>query len=303
MSPYDYPGVAEVLNMGELVVPPGAPKGEEKERAISGDKNVGEETGIATQLALDRYVAAAKQVEQDWTSLDPDGRANRLGDAANAELAAIGVPEVGVRLKYLGAPEGRFDNLPWNIDLNATRFDPSTTTTGRMATVASTVYHESRHAEQWFRMARLEAGQGKNAAAIASELDIAPRVAAAAEKSPLTGDSQQAKEAATWHKSVYGPGAGDARNETIKRMHAQAKEMDTALAASEAAEAASDAVRNNATATPDDKRAALNAWKAAFNAYKAVKAAFEASWAEYRALPEEVDAWRLGDRVGAEYRK
>jgi hypothetical protein len=300
VSPYDYPGMSEILATDESRVTVAPVETGDKAGGGKG-KKAETETGIATGIALDRFITAAHDVQTNWASLDKNTRGQKLGDAANTELDAVGVPKVGIVNKDLGEINGQLDFTPWNLDLNGTRFESPTTTSERMAPIARTVYHESRHAEQWFRMARIEAGQGKNAAAIASKLEIKPEVAAAAESKPLTGDSQEAKEAAAWHKSVYGADR-EARNTTLTNVSIHAKRMGDASAKSDAAEREYDRLRADTTASADDKKSALAAWKAAFAAYNAAKMTFNASYAAYTALPEEADAWKLGDRVMTAYK-
>ncbi len=129
-----------------------------------------------------------------------------------------------------------------------------------VATMADKVYHESRHAEQWFRIARLKAGEAPapTAAALAGSLFIPQAIAKAALARPLKpltalqkafhskkyAERHQTKmdEAADWHQSVYG---------------------------------ANSANRN------------------------AVLGDIQNRYAEYRALSEEVDAWAVGGSAQA----
>jgi len=73
--------------------------------------------------------------------------------------------------------------------------------------MADTVYHEARHAEQWYRMAQMRAGQGRTAAQIATEMGIPARIAAVAAGAPLARGSMDALIADGWYQSVYGSGS------------------------------------------------------------------------------------------------
>jgi hypothetical protein len=58
-----------------------------------------------------------------------------------------------------------------------------------VAEIVDTIYHEARHSEQAFRIAQMQAGQGKTAKQIETGLSIPAKVAAAAAKKPLKGGS------------------------------------------------------------------------------------------------------------------
>ncbi|BAZ30325.1 hypothetical protein NIES4074_27810 [Cylindrospermum sp. NIES-4074] len=78
----------------------------------------------------------------------------------------------------------------------------------RAADIIDTTCHESRHFEQVFRLAQMQAGQGKTAEDIDAEMSIPLAVVEAAMKSPLAGDTEANKEliaeAQGWEKFFYG---------------------------------------------------------------------------------------------------
>jgi hypothetical protein len=106
------------------------------------------------------------------------------------------------------------------------------------------VYHEARHSEQWFRMARNRAGLGATAADIASVMSIPQWVADLAVLNPIRECNPAEFEAEQWYQSIYG----------------------------------ADAAHRNAVLGDIDNR-----------------------YDEYRALPEESDAWGTGSDVTNEY--
>jgi hypothetical protein len=221
-------------------------------------------TGLASDESVANFAGAAGSIQDNWAKLTPQQRADDLVSKVNAELRSAGAyPVKAVLSDSLDAgTEGEFDFETWSLSLNKARFEAATITNAQMADVVNTVYHESRHAEQWFRMAQKLAGEGKSAQEIAGEMFIPPEVAEAAVKSPLKAltnaersgmseedaamHDQRLKEGNEWHASVYGAGSG----------HRNAVLSDTG------------------------------------NRY-----------AEYRALPEEKDAWSVGDRAGDVYKQ
>jgi hypothetical protein len=137
--------------------------------------------------------------------------------------------------------------------------------------------HEARHAEQWFLMARMLAGQRRSATQIAVRMSIPPTIATQAIANPAAPGSAEAVEAAGFFESVYG-GHAEARNQTINEVEA----LDTKL------KAADKAFKNDPTPANQAKRTAA-------------KAAFDEAHARYRNLPEEGDAARQDAAVTAAY--
>jgi len=258
-------------------------------------------TGLASKVNIGRFVTAAKKVETDWGTLTKQQRAEGLGDAAGDELKAVGVPETGVVVKDMGpSRNGELDFQPWNLNLNEKRFETPTVTKDQMAGMADTVYHESRHAEQWHRMARMLAGQGKSGEEIAKQTYIRKDVCEDAAKKPLKGSGQEAKEGQEWLDSVYGAKAAH-RNTVLTNLGTHGATYQTKVQDIAAKQAAYDVVNKNPTSTKAQKDAAMAAWVTAYNAYTTAKAAFETTYAQYRALPEEKDAWAVGGDVGTAY--
>ena len=240
------------------------------------------EDGIASELAVAGFVAAAREVEAEWATLTPADRAGHLGDAANAQLGAAGVPAVDTGLADLPVA-GQFVGRTWRINLDSKQFGRDAVNAALMGTIASQVYHEARHAEQTFRMARLLAGRKRaRPRAIAAELHILPAVAEEAAQSPLDAASEAGIEARQWYDSEY------AHPEERNRILARLEVTGAALAAAQKAY----------HAVPDTDPEGI---EAAHQALMAAQAAHDEVYAEYRALPEEVDAWEAGDAVKTGY--
>jgi hypothetical protein len=115
-------------------------------------------------------------------------RAEAVRGAINARLTAVGVPAIGAITKE-GGGNAHFKKQTWTVSVDpdfAMRGGP--TAPGELLT---TVYHEARHAEQDFLVARHMA-RDKTAAEIAAEHEIPAPVAEAAKASPLPADDPQA---------------------------------------------------------------------------------------------------------------
>jgi len=134
--------------------------------------------------------------------------AKHLMSEANKELAANGVPALPTpTFGSRGRIAGGFAQHSWTVQLDAARTAqaPLTTKIGtlevdRVAEVASLCFHEARHTEQIFAVARLVAGEGKDAKAIAAEVDLPEHIAQAAlaAKGPMPGGKAALAEIKLW---------------------------------------------------------------------------------------------------------
>jgi hypothetical protein len=246
-----------------------------------------DKTGIGARLAVFRFIEAAKKVETDWATLKTaTARAKAFGDAANTELKAAGVPEIKVRVKKMDNL-GEFDFATWTLDIGKDAFAKATADRSEIGDAADTVYHESRHCEQWFRMARLQAGKGWKASKIATKLGIPSKIAKAAVANPLAaGTGAEATEASAWYESVYGTGRKQ-REKTLTDMPKIQKKLD-------AARKALAKVLKNKKATEKQKETARKK-------VEDLQKKWDDTYAAYRALPEEFDAWAVGDDATTEW--
>lgn len=244
-------------------------------------------TGIGGRMPIYRFIEAAKQVEKDWATMKSGTeRAKAFGAAANAELKAAGVPEVRIRVKKMD-DLGQLDFATWTLDIGREAFDPATADRSAIGDAADTVYHESRHAEQWFRIARLQAGKGWKAWTIATKLGIPLKIAKAAVANPLAaGAGAEATQASAWYESVYGTGRKQ-RNKTLTDMSKLGKNL-------EAAKKALAKLTKSKKATEKQKEAARKKVDDLQKKYDDVYAAYEA-------LPEEADAWDVGREVTTQW--
>ena len=227
------------------------------------------------------------------------GRGQRLGDAANAELTSAQVPATTVQVKPLPTNDGEFGFQGWTLDLNEHLFNRPTIVAPLVANAADIVYHEARHCEQWFRMARLEAGRGKAAAEIASALFIPVRIATAAVAAPLAADSAEGREAQGWYDSVYGANAA-ARNTTLNDMAAKSLELQAAYQAYQADQQAFEALP--ATTPEAERQAARDRALASYATWERLYNEYDVFYRAYRALSEEQDAWATGGAAGEQMR-
>jgi hypothetical protein len=171
------------------------------------------QTGLRGGEAIKRYARKAVAFWRRNHDLPLKYFAIYLGAAVNEELAAVGCKTVDVKVSEgsLGAA-AEFVASDWQMLLNPKAFTdrPEAQTLGDLepeeaATIAMTVYHEARHAEQHFRIARLQAGEHRELG-----FDMESHAAEEAAKAPLTartGSARELSEARDWRSDEIGDDA------------------------------------------------------------------------------------------------
>ncbi len=236
-------------------------------------------SGLADEKHEQSYVKAARGVFDDWTQLkDAKGRALALVKKVNHELVGAGVPAVNEFVtKLSGGADGEFDPEHWIMLIDKDNFSQPTIDDKRAAEMADTVYHEARHAEQFFQMARLEAARGKSAKDIADEMSIPDRIAQAAKNKPLRLGTPEAVEASGWFDEAYGSGAPK-----TAQVYARLERLDGEVKRAEKANKDHPSPENQA------KLDKLNQQ-------------YDEAYAAYQNLTAENDAFHVGDRAQDEY--
>jgi hypothetical protein len=211
--------------------------------------------------------------------MKPDERANALADIINGHLKEAGVPELKVKTESGTGANGHLDFQKWEILVNEGKLNTPTMDEGQLGELANTIYHEARHGEQWYMMARHMAETGMTPAEISAKTRIPEAVCDAAAAEPKMSP-QQSAEAQKYYDSVYGKDSTH-RNQVLNDLKDNPGRVQNAKAEYEAAV-------NDPRTTPAERQAKLKAWQDAY-------AKYQADYQKYRALPEEADAWATGD--------
>lgn len=142
----------------------------------------------------------------NWNGKSPKQRGEALIAAVAAVHTACNVPNVTPDVKAL-APgyHGFFDMSNWAIQLHEDLFNFPFIPGNRqkLIDVSETVYHEARHCEQWFHMARYFA-LGKTAVDVAQSIGIPQGIADQALARRMTSDDKMHTLTEGWYESVYG---------------------------------------------------------------------------------------------------
>lgn len=125
--------------------------------------------GLASEQRIDDYTAQVRGFAEAPANQarSTTALARFAADVANAQLAAVGVPAVNTATDTLDGAAAHFASNGWRMTIDVSDFAPAGVEAPTIADIeasklvelASTVYHEARHAEQTFREARLLAGR------------------------------------------------------------------------------------------------------------------------------------------------
>jgi hypothetical protein len=226
-------------------------------------------TGLRRKLRTDAYAKLARDYWADPSNKDKPLKdyADFLIDEANAVLKKMGSFEVKRLFSSTGSDSGTFGRVDWRITVNTAKFSKRTgvskvsdLTLDEAAEIADTIYHEVRHSEQYFRIARVRAAESKKKKAdiatdLHNDMDIPIEVAQAAAAVPLKKSSDvayQIAEAKEWESITIG-------------LHAEYKGIINTWGdeADEARDAASDVKAGNRTATKAKIGAHVDSWRTA----------------------------------------
>jgi hypothetical protein len=161
--------------------------------------------GLARPEAVAQYAHTVHGLDLSRPGMAAEERLAKLAGPANAALRGAGVPEVTFVLDGReSAHNGEFDSQTWTIQISVAWLATPHATADRQG-VAATVYHEARHAEQWFRMAQARAGRGESADQIATGLALPLPIVAQAAKRPFSVQSTDGRAATAMDASVHSP--------------------------------------------------------------------------------------------------
>jgi hypothetical protein len=165
-----------------------------------------DQTGIASCNDVLPYTQAVQQFNN--VCMAPADRAQAMVGAANTALGNEGVPANTLDATGANGNAGQFAFQNWKMKVDPTAFDDSKMLDpATAADAANTVYHESRHTEQWYNMAQMRAGMGDSAAQLSSTMGIPANIAQQAAANPMLACNAQEYQAEQDYNSVYGAGA------------------------------------------------------------------------------------------------
>ncbi|TFW32468.1 hypothetical protein [Massilia horti] len=239
---------------------------------------------MSAEAQINGFSSGMAALQKDWPKLKPAQRQQRLQALASAQAQANGSPSPRLvkmtekELKDDPQKNGIFSYKEWQIKVNPNLLQHNELSAQQAAALGDTIYHETRHAEQWYLIARRQAETEGKASTILKTFP--PPVAKKAASQPLGASDCRRLCADQLYTSVWGAGS-QSRNTTLHNLGPQTKAYLEAKKAHEAA-----------TKSGDQAKIAQAAARLA-----ATQQTYVATYAAYRALPEEADAWDCGGRA------
>lgn len=255
--------------------------------------------GPVERRSLDEGPASAfvarceKRLIDPWLVLSPDGRRSIAEELVNQSLQEQGVPPVKVTLDgTFGAGEGtqaQFRIPMWQIEFGPHAFaQPRMSYDLHIKHLLTSLYHEARHAEQTFTVARLLRGAGldheETLERICREGTVAAQKLELAGADPIRPGSPQAAVATQWLQSMPQFTFWDA----IKYLLGIGPEIKPLADQAVDAEQELMEARQRWRADPTAEN-----WKA----YEEAEAAYEEAYRRYRTQPLEQDAFDTAEAV------
>jgi peptidoglycan hydrolase-like protein with peptidoglycan-binding domain len=165
----------------------------------------GDLEGLRAQESVEEYVDDTYGTAH--SSMDPDEQLAALAAAANAQLANAGVPYVPIEFGDAGSDWAVFNWSTWQVSVNRPMYEQAQAD-GRAAENMDTVYHESRHGEQWWTIARVLAGlYDMDAQAIHDHTQLKLEIAELACAEPILQSTAHSTAALSWYEQTFGSSA------------------------------------------------------------------------------------------------
>lgn len=162
----------------------------------------GDLEGLRREENVEEYVDDTFGVAH--TSMDPEEQLEALADGAHRQLGQEGVPLPPVEFGSVSGGLAEFNWATWEITVDRADYD-AFQARGDAAENMNSVYHEARHAEQFWTVARVLAGlYDMDAAAINTATDIKTEIAELAVADPILESTPNSMAAMRWYEETFG---------------------------------------------------------------------------------------------------
>jgi hypothetical protein len=270
-------GTTEELGIGtsKALIPGTGEKEMSAALAAAADRRATSHLGLANPEAMREMARSGVSLKERWASLaGPKARLDALVELANERLRAAGIPEIRVSgFVKDGKGQGAFGRADWSLELDMNMLMKE----AMPDEMIELVYHETRHAEQAFQVARLRSATmsvEEMAKPVAQGgLGIKREMAEVAARSPLKAESAEGRLAEQWAESLSGKVGAPARAKIYAQMDAARDAWRLALEEK--------AGKSGAELAAQEKRID-QLWEN-----------YMAEMSRYKQLPEEADAYAI----------
>lgn len=238
--------------------------------------------GMDTPARKQAFAAQMKDLQKQWKGLRPDERLEHLSKIVNDSGSQSGIPPVAMTAGDISPAAGSFSASSWSMKIDKSLLSSKTLSNDQTAQLGGTLYHEGRHSEQSYLIARNVASEKLPDDQVSKQSPVPKSVNDAAGKQPLDKDDPQWKCSQVMRETKVGAGAKH-RAEATEQASADRVELNQ---------------KNDAfVAAANDPHGSLDKVKAAKNALDKAQTKADASYKAYRELPNEADAFATGDSV------
>nr|WP_147363307.1 hypothetical protein [Deinococcus sp. RM] len=177
-------------------------------------------SGLAKPTQIAKYATNVEELIAMWNTIGGyDGRRRALYAVLEQQLEAVGVIVPKFNLGNLSpGTMGTYDSSGHELRINSEFLRRPQPTPLDIREFLSTLYHEARHAEQAFMVARLLYGNGLKTDDIYKQTRINPTLLKAAAAKPIRADSPAGIVANEWYQSKYGALAAQ-RSQTMSDLN------------------------------------------------------------------------------------
>jgi hypothetical protein len=269
--------------------------------------------GLNAPEIRNQFIRDFQQLQSTWQNQTLEQRRAALEVLVNKTFKAAGLPNINeVRATPLsasaqGGVQGNFDAQSWRININQAKLTDPQLSDQEAAQLASNLYHEMRHAEQYFRIAQLLAshppdGKFRTPQQIQAKLQIerdspnntiVSSAIASVKAQPLT--TNQIQQATAWYESIYS--SGRAHRESVLN------QQRTILSSQKYQDKQKEytTLSQQYAAIYNDPKVPFKTKQQLYQSLEAVRIELDniraPYYSQYKALPEEKDAFAVGDSV------
>jgi len=162
----------------------------------------GDLEGLRQEESVQEFVR--ETFDDAHTSMDPEEQLAILAEAANRQLDQAGVPNAPVSFGSVSGGLAEFNWATWEITVDRADYD-AFQAAGEADQNMNSVYHEARHAEQFWTVARVLAGlYDMDADAITAQTQIRNDIAAQAVGDPILQSTPNSIAAMRWYEETFG---------------------------------------------------------------------------------------------------
>lgn len=106
---------------------------------------------LSDATRINAFVSGCTNIYIDWQKLTPAIRRSKISEQVRIALRSISLPDLSFSFRILQRDGGHFLHQSWCLEIDTEISERHQVGVDEMLWFCSILYHESRHAEQWYR--------------------------------------------------------------------------------------------------------------------------------------------------------